>query len=106
MLKIIFNALLGLILILIWLHFVNVRQIVSTLSKANFIYLGPIFLLMFLSPAVRSLRLKIFLSEIKKISLKDLFFLNGVAMCLNFFIPIRAGEIAKGIYLNTYHHLN
>lgn len=106
MTKIIFNTALGLVLIFIWSRFVDLGQIISTLSGTNFVYLGPIFLLMLLSPVLRAIRLKIFLSEIKKISLKDLIFLNGVAMCLNFFIPIRAGEIVKGVYLNTHYKLN
>ncbi len=106
MTKIIFNTLLGLSLIFIWSRFVSLGQIVATLSRVNLVYLGPIFLFMLLSPILRAIRLKVFLSEIKKIALKDLIFLNGVAMCLNFFIPIRAGEIAKGIYLNTHYNLN
>src|SRR2546430_1730611 len=106
MVKILLNTVVGIILIFIWSRFVNIPQILSTLQKANFGYLVPIFLFMLLSPLIRALRLKIFLSEIKKISLKDLFFLNGLSMCLNFFIPIRAGEIAKGVYLNTEHKLN
>lgn len=61
---------------------------------------------MILSPTLRALRLKILLSDIKKINLKDLVLLNGVAMLLNFFIPIRAGELAKGIYLNIKYDLN
>lgn len=105
MFKIIFNTILGLVLIFIWSRFVDLGQIISTLSKVNLIYLIPVFLFMLLSPIIRAIRLKIFLSEIKKISLKDLIFLNGVAMMLNFFIPIRAGEIAKGVYLNTKYDL-
>lgn len=106
MLKILFNTILGIVLIFIWSRFIDLDQIVSTLSGVNLLYLGPVFLFMLISPAVRAIRLKIFLSEIKKISFKDLIFLNGVAMFLNFFIPIRAGEVAKGIYLNTHHKLN
>lgn len=106
MIKILLNTLLGIILIYIWSRFVDLPQIISTLSKVNLAYLIPIFLFMLLSPLIRALRLKIFLSEVKKIDFKDLIFLNGVAMMLNFFIPIRAGEIAKGIFLNTQYNLN
>lgn len=106
MLKIIFNTALGVILIFIWSKFVDLPQIWQTISKVSLINLLPVFLFMFLSPFFRALRLKILLSEIKKIGLKDLFFLNGVAMLLNFFIPIRAGELSKGVYLNTKYGLN
>ncbi len=106
MLKIIFNAFLGIVLIFIWSRFVDLGSIIQTLSQVNIINLVPVFLFMFLSPVIRAVRLQIFLSEIKKISLKDLIFLNGVAQMLNFFIPIRAGEIAKGVYLNTNYKLD
>lgn len=106
MLKILFNTVLGLILIFIWSHFVDLNQIQDRISKANFIYLIPIFVCMFLSLFLRAVRLKVFLSEIKKISLLDLIFLNGASQMLNFFIPIRMGEIAKGIFLNNKYNLH
>lgn len=105
MLKIIFNTILGLVLIYIWSRFVNIQEILATLSQVNLLFLLPVLLFMLLSPTLRALRLKIFLSEIKKIKFLDLIFLNGAAMMLNFFIPIRAGEVAKGIYLNTHYQL-
>lgn len=105
MFKILFNSALGLILIFIWSRFVDLNQILSNLSKVNLIYLGPVILFMLLSPIIRAIRLKIFLAEVKKISLLDLIFLNGAAMMLNFFIPVRAGEVAKGVYLNTKYGL-
>lgn len=92
-------------LILIWLRFVNVQEIFSALTKVNFLTALLVFFFFALSAFLRAARLRIFLSEIKKIPLKDLFLLNGLAMMLNFFIPIRAGEIAKGVYLNTKYGL-
>lgn len=105
MVKIVFNTLLGIVLIFIWSRFVNLGQIVSTIKTANPVYIVPIFIFLLLSPVIRALRLKIFLSNIKKIPFKDLIFLNGVAVMLNFFIPIRAGEIAKGVYLHSQYDL-
>ncbi|MBI2039875.1 flippase-like domain-containing protein [Candidatus Microgenomates bacterium] len=105
LIKITINTLIGVVLIIIWLKFVNLGEILKTLSKVDLFSLMPVFLFMLFSLVIRALRLKIFLSEVKKIKLKDLIFLNGVAMMLNFFIPIRAGEIAKGIYLNTQYGL-
>ncbi|MBI2338637.1 flippase-like domain-containing protein [Candidatus Daviesbacteria bacterium] len=105
MFKILFNTILGIILIYIWSRFVDIPQIISNLSKVNLVYLGPVIFFMLLSPLLRAVRLKIFLSEITKIKLLDLIFLNGAAMMLNFFIPIRAGEIVKGVYLNTHYKL-
>lgn len=104
--RILINALIGVVLIWIWLKFVNIQEILTQLSKVNSISLLPVFFFFFLSSFLRSIRLKIFLSGIKKISLLDLTLLNGASQMLNFFIPIRAGEIAKGVYLNTRYGLH
>lgn len=104
--KILVNTIIGLVLILIWLHFVNIKEILTQISKVSLSGLIPVFFFMFLSPFLRALRLKIFLSKIQKINLKDLFFLNGAAMVLNFFIPIRIGEVVKGVFLNTNYGVN
>ncbi len=106
MIKILFNTVLGIVLVFIWSRFVNLNQIIATISKVHFSGLLLIFIFMLLSLALRALRFKVFLAEVKKVPLLDLIFLNGVAMMLNFFIPIRAGEIAKGIYLNNRYQLN
>ena len=103
--KIILNTAIGAVLIIIWLQFVNINQILQTLSKVNPASLLPIFIFMFISPVIRALMLKIFLKDIQKIPLLDLISLNGAAMMLNFFIPIRAGEFAKGVYLNNRYNL-
>lgn len=105
MFKILFNTILGLVLIFIWSRFVDLNQIFANLSKTNLIFLFPIMFFMLLSPVIRAARLQIILSEVKKIKLLDLIFLNGAAQMLNFFIPVRAGEILKGIYLNTNYNL-
>lgn len=105
MFKIAFNTFLGIILIFIWARFVDLGQIFSYLSRVNLAFLGPVIFFMLLSPVLRAVRLKIFLAEITRIKLLDLIFLNGAAMMLNFFIPIRAGEIVKGVYLNTNYKL-
>lgn len=106
MYKILLNTILGLVLIFIWSRFVNVSQIWQTISQVNLLSLMPVFLFMLLSPILRAIRLRIFLSEIKKINLKDLIFLNGAALMLNFLIPIRIGEFVKGVYLNDRYKLN
>lgn len=105
-LKIIFNTLLGALLVYIWLQFVDLKEIISQISEVKLLNLVPVFLFMLASPVLRAVRLKIFLYPIKNLPLKDLIFLNGAAMMLNFLIPIRAGEIAKGVYLNNQYDLS
>lgn len=103
--KIVINTIIGLILILVWLRFVNIEDILERLSKIEIYKLIPVFLFLALSPIIRAFRLKILLSTEKQIQLKDVVFLNGVATMLNFLIPIRGGEIAKGIYLSHVYGL-
>lgn len=106
MIKILFNIVIGIGLILVWSRFVNPGQILETISKVNLLSLLPVVICLFLSPVIRAIRLKVFLGEVRKIPLQDIIFLNLAAQMLNFFIPIRAGEIAKGIYLNTNYNLS
>lgn len=103
--RIAINTLIGFILVATWLHFVNIEEILTVLSGANFLNMIPILIFTIFTPAIRAVRLKILLSKIAEISIKDLIFLNGVALMLNFLIPIRAGEIAKAIYLNQTYQL-
>ena len=101
LLKIAFNTILGLVLILIWLQFVDLRVLWQSLSEVSPAAILPVAFLIITSLGIRALRLKYFLRPIKQIPFKELFFLNGAALLFNILIPIRAGEVLKGIYLNT-----
>lgn len=103
--RILINTAIGAILIFVWLRFVKLEEILKTISQVNPQILAAVFFFMFASVTIRSWRLRIFLLPIQKIPIKNLLFLNGVAMMLNFLIPIRAGEVAKGIYLHTQYGL-
>lgn len=103
--RITINTLIGIILVFVWLKFVNLEEILKTLSKVNPISLIPIFFFFILANAIRSLKLKIFLQSVKNLSFREIFFINGVAIMLNFLIPIRAGEAAKGVYLSQNYNL-
>ena len=103
--KILINTLIGLALIFIWMRFVDIGQIINTISKIRPIYLLLVSAFIFLSLVIRALRLRVFLAPYKKVLFKDLVFLNGVALMLNFLIPIRAGDIAKGVYLGSRYDL-
>lgn len=103
--RILINTLIGIFLIVFWSKFVNLMQIWQILSKVELKYLGLIFLFMFLSPSIRAVRLKFFLKPVKDLQIKDLIFLNSFAALINFIIPIRAGEVAKGVYLHQEYGL-
>ncbi|MDD2823504.1 MAG: lysylphosphatidylglycerol synthase transmembrane domain-containing protein [Candidatus Daviesbacteria bacterium] len=102
--KVSVNIGIGLILILVWSRFVDLNEIILKLKSANLIYVLLVFLSIAVSGAIRAARFKKILN-IPTISLKELVFLNYLSQLLSFLIPIRAGEITKGVYLATQHNI-
>lgn len=102
--KILINTGIGIGLILIWLQFVNLKEIISQIMQANLIFVFPAFTAILFGVFIRAIKLKLFLSPEIKIPLKNLFFLNGASNLFNFLIPIRAGEVLKGIYLGSNYN--
>lgn len=100
LLRIALNSLLGAILIFAWSRFVNLNEVGETLRTVDLRY-GILFFLLFISSGfVRAARLRLLLKG-HKIALKDLTMLHYLSQFLSFLIPIRAGEIAKSVYLTT-----
>ena len=62
--RILINTAIGVVLIFIWSKFVNLPQIIQTISQVNLLGLIPVFIFMLASPVIRALRLKVFLSEV------------------------------------------
>lgn len=105
LIKIAVNTLIGIILIAIWLKFVNIQEIWQTILTVSPISLIPVIFFMLLGPIIRAIRFKIFLKPIKEVGTMDMIFLNGASILFNFFIPVRAGEILKGVYLNNRYNI-
>ncbi len=103
LLRILINTFLGGVLIYIWSRFVNLGEISTALSGVKLEYLLILVVLFLISGVLRSLRLKILLHE-PKLSFINLIYLNLLAQFLSFMIPIRAGEITKGVYLSRFMH--
>lgn len=99
-LRIIINSLIGSVLIIIWLKFVSLEEIFKVLAQTK-INIAAIFFVFFLASAfLRSLRLKVLLKRYN-LPIKELTCLSLLGQFLSFSIPIRAGEIAKGLYLSN-----
>lgn len=104
LIRVVVNSLLGLVLIFIWSRFVNFNELINTLKTTN-IQLALVFFLFFcLSSFIRSLRLKFLLIK-QKVSLKDLIYVTFLGQFLSFMVPIRAGEIAKSVFLFSQYKL-
>ncbi len=100
LIRIAINTAIGIVLVFVWLHFVNLGQIIQTLKTVKLNYVTLFFGFFILSTCFRALRLKILL-EGYRIPLLRLIFLNFLSQFLSFTIPIRAGEITKSVYLST-----
>lgn len=101
LIRIIVNSILGVVLIAVWLKFVNLSEISQTLKRVETSYILWFFVFYTLSTTLRSLRLKKLLAKYP-VSLKNLIFLNFLSQFLSFMIPVRAGEITKSVYLGAH----
>lgn len=100
LIRIIINTALGLVLIFFWLQFIDIQEVFHELSLINPLTVLPFILFFALAGIFRAGRFKILLSEYK-IPLKNLIYLTYLAQLLSFTIPLRLGELTKGVYLST-----
>jgi uncharacterized protein (TIRG00374 family) len=103
--KLLFLLFLGLIFLFIWLKIVNLPQLFAyfrdiSVSKGilfSFFYLLAYFF--------RSLRWRLIMFPIKKLSVFSAFLIYMIGLFFNYLIPIRAGEVAKAALLKTKYQL-
>lgn len=102
-LRVALNSALGIVLVFAWSRFVNLTELLKVLKTVDVRFALIFFALFIFSGVLRSLRLKLLLSVDKnlKLSLKNLTMLNFLSQFLSFLIPVRAGEIAKSVYLTS-----
>lgn len=98
--RILFNTVLGLVLIFVWSHFVNFSELIDHLKTTDLKITLLFFLFFVTSGVLRGLRLKVLLNRYP-ISFKDASMLTFLGQFLSFLIPVRAGEIAKSVYLTS-----
>lgn len=99
-LKVLFNTVLGLVLITLWWQLVDIEQLINVLKNADYRFVIVFISFYFISTLFRSYRLKVLLNS-QKLTFKELTLLNMLSQFLSFIIPIRAGEITKGVYLSS-----
>ncbi|MBS3741195.1 MAG: flippase-like domain-containing protein [Candidatus Cloacimonetes bacterium] len=97
--KIIIGIIIGVILILIWLHFINIDKVFSYLKKLKLFYIIIAAFLYLFSYFIRSLRWRYILKPVKKLTPQKTFLIWIGGNFLNYIIPIRAGEFAKAYFL-------
>lgn len=105
LIRVLINSLVGLILVLFWIKVVDVNVILVKLAKVNLLTVLPFILFFAVSNFLRSVRLKLLLRQFK-IPLKNVILLNYLSQVFSYIIPLRAGEISKGVYLSTQYKVN
>ena len=97
--NIIIGIVVGLILLVACFMLVDVNEIVEYLSKLNIYHVILFSLLYILAYFIRSFRWRLILKPIYKMKISESFLYFMAGMLLNYLIPIRAGEIAKSLFL-------
>jgi uncharacterized protein (TIRG00374 family) len=83
--------------VIVYLAFrkIDLRQLLENLQKANYLYLIPIVVLIFLSMALRAVRWGYLLRPIKKIGFHSLFESMVISFMANNVLPARMGDFLR-----------
>lgn len=89
----------GLVCLAIWIYLIDFAELKYYLQKINLLYLIFFSLFYIFAYLLRSIRWKIIINPVYRMGIREAFayFMSG--MLINYLIPIRAGEIAKSIFL-------
>ncbi|MFP4081633.1 MAG: lysylphosphatidylglycerol synthase transmembrane domain-containing protein [Candidatus Aminicenantes bacterium] len=89
----------GLILVGLWLYMVDVGEMFKVLKEIRLAFIFPLGMLFLLAYFLRSLRWKVILSPLQKITVLESFHLCMTNYFVNFLIPVHAGEVIKSVLL-------
>ncbi|MBI4439690.1 flippase-like domain-containing protein [Candidatus Woesearchaeota archaeon] len=89
----------GVLLLLAWFMFIDIGQVISNLRSINPFFLGIAVVFYVLSFFLRSVRWNVIMRRIKTMGIWRTFVLYMAGNYINFLVPIRAGELAKSLFL-------
>jgi uncharacterized protein (TIRG00374 family) len=98
-LTLILSLFIGLILLAVWLYIIDFREMFGVLKGIRVYYLFPLGLFFIVMYFLRSLRWKIILSPVERITAFESFKLCMTSYFINFLVPVHAGEVAKSVLL-------
>ncbi|MEA2103122.1 MAG: lysylphosphatidylglycerol synthase transmembrane domain-containing protein [Candidatus Cloacimonadota bacterium] len=98
-LHLLLGLLFGIVLIFLWIYFIDFNKVVSYLKKVQVGWVAVGAFLYLLAYFFRALRWKILLSTEINVSPIKVFLIRMGGNFLNYLIPIRAGELAKSYFL-------
>jgi uncharacterized protein (TIRG00374 family) len=93
------QTLLGVILLAAWLWIVDLEAVANTLRSAQWGFIVLASGLAVTSTMVRALRWRNILRPIAEVTRLDVWLISLASSLINFVIPIRSGEIARGLFL-------
>jgi len=93
----------GIVLLLIWLRFVEWDLLLSYLRQVDLRFVGLMFILGMVSWIFRVLRFKIVLKPLVDVPSATVFVISLAANLFNFLLAMRAGELTKGHYLKRLY---
>lgn len=106
LIRIFINTAVGLVLIYFWLKIVNIDEVLQALEGFNPAILIPAVVFFGLASILKALRFKILLSKVVNIPAGKVINLTFLSQLLSFTIPIRLGEVAKGVYLSSEYGIH
>jgi len=97
--QLIISLVVGIILIALWLRFIDVKKMLEYFKEIN-LWWVIISLVIYVSAYfVRSIRWRVILKPVTNTTIVEIFSLFMAGMFVNYVVPIRAGELAKGYFL-------
>jgi uncharacterized protein (TIRG00374 family) len=97
--KIISGAIIGILLLGIWLWIVDLNEIFTLFSQMRISLMLSAGCLFGLAYFARSIRWKIILASVERVTVLEAYSLCMTNYFINYFIPIHAGELAKSLLL-------
>ena len=84
---------------------VDGTELVQAFKQANYWYVAPAILVMFLSHYIRALRWQLLIKPISTIPVKSLYSSLLIGYMANTFLPAHLGEFLRAYMVNKKHHI-
>ncbi len=105
LIKVLINTAIGVALVFVWLQFVNINDLLATLKTVKLEYALLFFVFFIFATCLRAARLKILLNSYK-IPYFRILTLSFVSQFLSFIVPLRLGELTKGVYFSSKYDIH
>jgi len=102
----ILQTLLGLALLAAWARAVDLREVGRTLGQARWTLVLLAAAIGLSGSLVRSVRWRMILRPVALVPLLDLWLISMASSLVNFVIPVRSGEVARGLLLKQRHKVS